>query len=167
MSQLKAESHTIVPFRKERHFFMIVSFIGNSMILNDDISEMKQKILRILEERVGDKECRFYLGGYGWFDEFAKACCREYAKTHNKCKLILVIPYINRKYYTEGYDDTLYPPLERVPYRLAIYSRNRYMIDKADFVVFYVSYIRKARNFLEYAQKRKKPLINISNSGIN
>lgn len=141
---------------------MIVSFIGNSDLFNENLSEKKKELLNILEENVGDNECVFYLGGYGRFDGFAKACCREYAATHNKCKLILVIPYLNREYDTSGYDETLYPPLETVPYRLAIVRRNEYMIDKADLVIFCVGYIRNARNFLDYARRKKKKLVNIS-----
>lgn len=141
---------------------MIVSFIGNSDSFGADVAEEKEKLMRALYDNVGDKECLFYLGGYGWFDNFAKNCCREYADTHKNCKIILVIPYLNRKYDTDGYDETLYPPLEKVPYRLCIVRRNEWMIDNADLVISYIKYIGFARNFLFYAEKKKKNIIRLA-----
>ena len=145
---------------------MIISFIGNSDSLGADEEKEEERLLSLLSETVGDKECSFYLGNYGWFDGFASRVCRKYADTHKNCKLILVIPYLDRKYNTERYDETLYPPLETVPKRLAIVRRNEYMIDVADLLIVHVSYIRYARNYLFYAEKKKKKVINIAEKKI-
>ena len=59
-----------------------------------------------------------------------------------------------------GYDWTVYPGLENVPRRFAISHRNRYMVDKADFVVAYVTHSwGGAAQTLEYANQKKKSII--------
>ena len=54
----------------------------------------------------------------------------------------------------------MYPALEHIPRRYAITHRNRYMVDKADFVVAYVTHgWGGAAETLEYANKKKKSVI--------
>jgi len=68
-----------------------------------------------------------------------------------------LIPYLNREYSTDLYDDTTYPPLEDVPKKYAISRRNEWMVDQADVVVAYVTHgwggDRKVRDGL-YGQER-------------
>ena len=61
---------------------------------------------------------------------------------------------------TDGYDETVYPPLESVPKRYAISRRNEWMVRESDIVVAYV--IRGfggAAKTLEFAQRKKKRII--------
>ena len=103
----------------------------------------------------------FLLGGYGGFDALAAEAVWEAKKRHPQITSILVIPYIDKKVYSEKYDDTLFPPLEDVPRRFAILKRNRWMVDEADLVVAYVNHSwGGAAKTLEYAQKKKKEIIN-------
>ena len=62
----------------------------------------------------------FYLGGYGGFDHMCASVLRELKKTQPQIRLILILPYLNSSMITEGYDETLYPPLESVPRRFAM-----------------------------------------------
>ena len=60
-----------------------------------------------------------FLGGYGSFDRLAASVIREVKAGHNTCKLALVLPYLNTSMDADGYDYTVYPPLESVPLRFA------------------------------------------------
>ena len=67
---------------------------------------------------------------------------------------------------TDGYDSTVYPPLESVPRRFAISRRNEWMVSESDVVVAYV--IRGfggAPRTLDYARRKKKPIIRFQYDG--
>ena len=54
------------------------------------------------------------------------------------------------------FDDSFYPEgLETVPRRFAIVQANRRMVACSDYLIAYVQYIGKARDFLEYARRRE------------
>lgn len=81
-------------------------------------------------------------------------------KIHTQIRLILVLPYLNSTMITDGYDETVYLPLETVPPRFAIVLRNEWMVRESDVVVAYV--IRGfggAAKTLEYARRKKKTII--------
>ena len=102
----------------------------------------------------------FYLGGYGGFDHLSAAVLRELKKTHLQIRLILVLPYLNSSMPTEGYDETVYPPLESVPKRFAISRRNEWMVQECDTIVAYVTHgWGGAAKTLEYAQRKKKQVV--------
>ena len=74
----------------------------------------------------------------------------------------LVIPYLNREYNTELYDNTPYPPLEDVPMKFAISRRNEWMVDQADVVVAYVTHgWGGAAATLQYAERKNKRIIRV------
>ena len=74
----------------------------------------------------------------------------------------LVIPYLNREYNTELYDNTTYPPLEDVPMKFAISRRNEWMVDQADVVVAYVTHgWGGAAATLQYAERKNKRIIRV------
>ena len=74
-----------------------------------------------------------------------------------------MLPYLNREYNTDLYDDTTYPPLEEVPARFAISRRNEWMVDNADVVVAYVTHDwGGAATTLQYAKRKKKRIISVA-----
>ena len=89
---------------------------------------------------------------------------------HPNTKLVFVTPYLSDTYlhnYSEmqgkTYDFILYPEIETKPKRYAITYRNRYMIEKADFVIAYVMHAYGgAYKAYEYAVKRKKEVLNLA-----
>ena len=150
---------------------MIQSFIGDKMIVtfcgHRDFFHAKQyeeklvAFLIMLASKNEFLDC--YCGGYGQFDDFAARCARSAKKISANIRCFLIIPYIttnhqNRlKYIRDHYDGIIYPPLEKVPYRLAIIRRNEWMIDNADVVVSYVDHSwGGAAKTLAYAKKKKK-----------
>ena len=123
---------------------MIVTFCGHSDF--QETAEYEQKVLAFLEETVGEQPAEMFLGGYGVFDFFAYRCCKKYQKEHPNIKLVFVTPYMNETYQRnrlnaeqEKYDLTIYPEIENKPLRFAILYRNRFMVEKADYVVAYIT----------------------------
>ena len=83
-----------------------------------------------------------------------------------ECEKILVTPYIGRfrsentEQMRARYDDTVYPSLETVPYRLAIVRRNEWMVLCSDIVIAFVQHRwGGAAATLKYAQRKGKNII--------
>ena len=147
---------------------MIITFCGHSNYVGSE--EDKVKILSILEEIAGNTPTELYLGGYGGFDCFARNCGEIYQTTHPSVRLLLITPYItlehqknHLKYDSELYDEIIYPPLERYPKRFAISHRNRWMVERADYLICYVTHsFGGAYQTYSYAARKRKPIYNIS-----
>ena len=147
---------------------MIVTFCGHAQFNKTD--EYEQKVLAFLEEKVGDKAADMYLGGYGGFDGFAYDCCVKFKEKNPKVSLVFIVPYMTEQYqkncldYQKArYDLTIYPEIENKPQRYAIIYRNRYMVEKADFVVAYITHDwGGAYKTYQYAKRKKKTIFNIS-----
>lgn len=121
---------------------------------------MAQWLHQVCSDLIQQGADEFFLGGYGHFDFLCASVLREMKKDHPQIRLVLVLPYLNSSMLTEGYDETVYPPLESVPKRYAIVRRNEWMIRESDIVVAYV--IRGfggAARTLDYARRKKKPII--------
>lgn len=146
---------------------LIVSFCGHAHFFKSE--EHERKILSFLEEKIGDQPADMYLGGYGGFDSFAYECCKKYKETHPNISLVLVTPYITIDYqrnhlrYEEVmYDSIIYPEIEDKPKRYAIIYRNKYMVEKADYVVAYVSHDwGGAYATYKHAKRKGKAIFNL------
>ena len=148
---------------------MIVTFCGHGTYSRYD--DYHGKMMRLLEQIVGDQPCDFYLGGYGQFDGFAQACCAEYKKTHPTVHLIFVHPYLtetkrhDKEYVQSNYDASVYPELENVPLRFAISRRNRWMVEHADAVIAFIDHHwGGAYQTYRCAKAKKKTIYNLSPS---
>ena len=84
--------------------------------------------------------------------------------------MLFITPYLDKnysklelaKYY---YDDVIFPPIENVPRKFAILKRNEWIVDSADLVITYVKYSwGGAAKTVEYAKRKKVPIINIAQS---
>lgn len=143
---------------------MIVTFCGHrdTWDAGNEISKwLKDTVRQLIEEGATE----FYLGGYGRFDALAAKAVGEAKKAHPNIRVLLVVPYLDREYNQSDYDEVVYPPIERVPMRLAIIKRNEYMVDCADVVVSgVVRSFGGAVQTLEYAEKKNKRIISIKKS---
>ena len=146
---------------------MIITFIGHSSLpMTGDLSE---KIRQAILERVAvEEDVSFYCGGYGEFDELCASVCRSLKAELPRSEVIYVTPYFTEsrqkriRYYLKEklYDSAVYPPLERVPPRLAILKRNEWMIQEADLILAYVtSPCGGAATALAYARKIGKRIL--------
>lgn len=134
---------------------------GNFQYENIVINELEKTIEQLIKKGVN----KFLLGGYGNFDKTcAEVICSLKIK-YPDIKSILVIPYLNRKYNMNMYDESIYPPLEKIPLKLAIIKRNQWMIENSEIVVTYVKYSWGGANkSLEYAKQKRKTIINIADT---
>ena len=147
---------------------MIVTFCGHSEYTES--AEDEQKILSLLSDKIGDRPAELYLGGYGSFDTFALKCGSKYRQTHQNTKLIFVTPYMTvdcQKNHLaqerDRYDAIIYPALERIPPKFAILHRNKWMVEKADLVISYITHgWGGAYQTYRHAQRKNKPIFNIS-----
>ena len=94
---------------------MKITFCGHKDIHDRDAVE--RWLYDVCRDLILQGAEEFYLGGYGGFDHLSAAVLRELKKTHPQIRLILVLPYLNSSMPTEGYEETVYPPLESVPKR--------------------------------------------------
>lgn len=147
---------------------MIITFCGHSQFSQTE--KIRQEIMNILEERVNGQCIDMYLGGYGEFDIFAYECCKQYKEAHLGASLILITPYITLQYQRSHldsqkhlYDGIIYPDIEDKPLGFAISYRNKYMVDKSDLIIAYVSHKwGGAYKMYEYAKKEGKEIINLA-----
>lgn len=147
---------------------MIITFCGHAQFQKS--KEYEQKTFAFLKEKVGDNAADIYLGGYGNFDAFAYDCCKKYKETHPNISLVFVTPYLtidncrnSLRHQEAMYDFILYPEIEEKPLRYAITYRNRYMVEKADYVVAYVSHDwGGAYGTYKHAQRKGKEIFNLA-----
>ena len=151
---------------------MIITFCGHAQYTESE--EDEKTILSILTEKIGDRSAELYSGGYGSFDAFARKCGRKYQETHPDTKLIFITPYMTIEYQKnhldarrDQYDAILYPELENVPPKFAISHRNRWMVEKADYVIASITHSwGGAYQTYSYAKKKKKEIINLTGKSL-
>ena len=140
---------------------MTVTFCGHRDTAGD--SKIRTWLTATVENLIRRGADLFYLGGYGGFDRLAASAVWELKQKHPHIQSILVLPYLDRRGDANGYDGTVYPPLEKVPRRFAISKRNEWMVNESDVLLAYVLYDwGGASKTLEYARRRKKEIIRFS-----
>lgn len=140
---------------------MHVAFCGHREI--DDRDAVEHWLNVVCEQLIAEGAQTFYLGGYGAFDLLAKSVLRKLKVSYPQIRSILVLPYLNSSLSTDGYDESVYPPLESVPLRFAILRRNEWFIEHADVVIAYVTHNwGGATKTLQYALRKQKRIIQYS-----
>lgn len=105
----------------------------------------------------------FYVGNNGSFDCMVKSILREmqWKHPHITCCEVLAYPPGEKREPIEDLP-TIYPDLENVPQRFAITYRNRWMVEKADYVIGYITHSwGGAAQFFHMAEQKGKHTINI------
>ena len=140
---------------------MTVTFCGHSEVANS--AAVAAALEDIIEKLIADGADEFLLGGYGEFDSMAAVAVRNAKQKHPSIRSTLVIPYIDRGYDPALYDASLYPPLETVPRRFAINYRNKWMLNKSNIVVTYVTRnFGGAWEFKQLAENKQKTVLCLS-----
>jgi uncharacterized phage-like protein YoqJ len=148
---------------------MIITFCGHSHFKKT--TDAEQKILEFLEEKIGNQDAEIYLGEYGGFDNFAYDCSKKYKDTHSNVSLVFVTPYITENYQKnhliyqqKRFDSIIFPPIEDKPLKFAIYYRNKYMIEKADYIIAYINHnTGGAYESYKHAKRKNKYIFNLGN----
>lgn len=112
---------------------------GHRMLLIDVEKPLREVLARLVKEQ-GVTE--FYTGGMGEFDALFSKTVRSLKRDYPSLQLVLVMPYLTRciyadkAYYKMLYDEILIPAeLDGAHPKKAIRLRNRWMVDRSDFVV--------------------------------
>lgn len=138
----------------------ICTFFGHSMVPKEIEPTLRSTLIDLIE----NKDVKmFYVGNHGQFDCMVHRTLRElsalYAISYN-----VVLAYMPKKRDDSDmtdYSDTILPDvIETVPKRFAISYRNKWMIQKSDYVVTYVTHDlgSGAAQFKKLAEKKGKKL---------
>ena len=131
-------------------------------------SRLKNEIVNLIENQ---GVTAFYNGGKGQFDLLCAECINELRNDYPFIKSYLILAYIPGKRSQFGidfykrFDDIIYPEIEKTPLKFAVIKRNKWVINKSDFLLAYVNHNwGGAYKTLEYAKRKKHiQIINIAN----
>ena len=106
----------------------------------------------------------FYVGNQGRFDGIVRSVLRELAQEYPEIHYAVVLAYLpGKKNEYDDFSETIFPEgIEAVHPRYAIDWRNRWMLQRADFVVTYIAHPwGGAAKFAEKAKREDKTVINL------
>ena len=145
-----------------------VSLFGHREI--DDLRQLDVRLSGVVKCLIRTKEyVSFLIGRKGEFDEYAasliKRAKRELGMENNDISLVLPYPNSKLEYYENYYDSIIIPEtVYGVHPKLAITLKNRFMIEKSDFVIVYVEHSwGGAYSAYKYALKKGKQIYNLAN----
>lgn len=146
---------------------MVCTFFGHRNIAIDIYPKLYSTLEKLIKVNNVDE---FYVGNQGSFDFTVIRCLKELKTKHPNIKYNIVLAYFpksnNSQISTFEYSDTIFPQgFEYIHPKFAIDKRNRWMIEKSDVVVTYVTReIGGAAKYKAIAEKKGKFVINISNT---
>ncbi len=140
---------------------MVCTFFGHRNTPCEVENDLRE-IIKILIEDMGVS--KFYVGDKGNFDSMVRRVLKDMKSLYPSINYEVVLAYFPKNCDDVCYDDTVYPEgFEKIHRRYAIDYRNRWMIEKSDYVITYVSYeMGNAFKYQRYAQRRGKIVVNIA-----
>lgn len=139
------------------------TFFGHRDAPSNIAHYLRAAIIDLIENRGVDL---FYVGNQGAFDRTAIRVLRGLKEAYPQIQYYVVLAYVpqnKERLGLEDSDSTLYPEcLDKTPPKYAIIKRNRWMIERADFVITYVTHITGgAADFKALAERKGKTVINL------
>ncbi|MBQ8941235.1 MAG: hypothetical protein IJ062_05305 [Firmicutes bacterium] len=148
-----------------------VSFFGHRDVYYSKLLE--SRLEDIIFKLIKEHEFVAFLTGYdGEFDRIAtsavKRAKRNYAQ--HRCDITWIMPYEkadytkNQKYYDEFFDyiEVCAESAAKHP-KAAIQARNRHIVDRSDYVVFWIEKeYGGAYQTMKYAKENEKAMINLA-----
>ena len=143
---------------------MVCCFFGHRTVTQEVEPRLRRTILQLLDETDDSLTC--YVGNQGQFDAMVRRVLRELQAGHSALHYAVVLAYLptqDRALSSDTYADTLYPDgLETVPKRFCIDRRNRWMLDRTDAIICYVSSgYGGAAKYVQLAEKRRIRVLNL------
>ena len=138
---------------------MTCTFFGH----RDAPKEIEPALRLTLIDLIENKNATvFYVGNHGNFDAMVRRQLEDLSKTY-PIKYYVVLAYMPSK-NDEPNEHTILPEgIETVPRRFAFNFRNKWMLDKADIVVTYVtSPSSGSGKFKDFAERYRKLMVNIN-----
>ena len=138
---------------------MTVTFFGHKDTPKEIEPTLRATLVDLIENH-GATE--FYVGNNGNFDTMVRRQLEDLSKTY-PIKYYVVLAYRPGKNDTPDEHSILPDGIETVPRRFAINYRNKWMLNKSDIVVTYVTHnFGGAAQFKEMAEKQGKTVIELS-----
>ena len=139
----------------------VCTFFGH----RDCPETIKPRLREVLVDLITNNEVdTFYVGNQGRFDGIVRSVLRELAQEYPEIHYAVVLAYLpGKKNQYDDFSDTMLPEgIEAVHPRYAIEWRNRWMLQRADFVVTYIAQPwGGAAKFAERAKREGKTVINL------
>lgn len=138
----------------------------------DDLKNITVPLREAVREMIEvNNVTTFICGSNGDADATFACVVREFRRENPSIKLILVKPYFsnelntNKEYYEAMYDDIIVPEeLANVFHKAAIKKRNRWVVDKCDYIIDCTFRdFGGAYDAVAYAKKQKKKIIKLFN----
>lgn len=141
---------------------MICCFFGH----RNAPSDIKKDVKKVIEELIVNKGVKkFYVGNNGSFDGLVLRLLIDFEKMYNiEYNVVFAYHPKGTEYFNdEYYAHVILPELpENTPPRFRIDARNRWMINKSDYVITYVRHsFGGAAKFEAMAYKQNKKVIKI------
>ena len=141
-----------------------VSFFGHREI--ERFRDTEQALENLIHKLFTDHEyVEILIGRNGEFDQLVASTVHRVRKRldSSNSSLVLVLPYMTADYYDEV---EVCQSASGGHFKAAMQTRNKELVDRADFVVFNVDHASGgAYQTLKYAKKNEVPYINISEKG--
>lgn len=142
---------------------MTCTFFGHRVVTTDVKTRLRTVITDLIVHHAVDV---FYVGHQGEFDEIVSIVLRELQAIYPIAYAVVLayFPVGRGGNGTPDCSDTIYPEgLETVPKRFAICYRNRWMLERADYVVTYVTHRggSGAARYQSLAERRGKKVISL------
>lgn len=146
---------------------MVCCFLGHKDAPESIISALEYAIEDLIQN-AGVNE--FLVGNQGCFDGMVHQVLKKMKSRYPSIAYHVVLAYMPKEkdeYPFYEYGETLLPyGIESAPPKFAISWRNKWMVREADVVVCYVNHSwGGAAQFVEYARKKGKTIINIGDAG--
>lgn len=140
---------------------MVCVFFGH----HDCPDSVKPRLMQAIRERIGDGARLFYVGTHGKFDALVLSCLRSLGREFPEIGYAVVLAYLSQVPSACQPGETLFPEgIEKVPKRFAVDYRNRWMLDRADAVIAFVSRpFGGAAKQLKRAERKGVPVFNLAN----
>ena len=143
---------------------MICTFFGHKVVPESIENDLQRVLIDLIKNKNVDL---FYVGNQGHFDALVRKNLNFLKSIFPNITYYVVLAYMpkeNSKLNTNNFSDTIYPEgLEFTPPKYAIDKRNRWMLDKSEYVVTYVkTTFGGAYKFKSLAEKKGKIVINLA-----
>lgn len=137
----------------------ICTFFGHSDTPQEIAPILHLALTKLITQKNVDM---FYVGNQGSFDRMVKKELQDLKIKYPHINYAIVLAYLPKN--NTSCTDTVYPEgLETVPPKFAISKRNKWMLERADYVVTYVCYpFGGAAQFKQLAERRGKIVINLA-----
>lgn len=140
---------------------MVCTFFGHADAPKTIEMPLREVLIDLIEN-YGVSE--FYVGNNGRFDFMVHKQLKELSNEYN-ISYSIVLAYLNNNKQDVS-DNTIFPEgIEAVPKRFAISWRNKWMLNRADIVVTYVTHnFGGAAQFSNMAKRQGKKIIEVGGS---